>query len=104
VDKLTDAVKESAMAAPDPYQKIAGDDALPRLLARLAALQGIAVPLHRFAYQEQTSEGVEISRLPLPERSMELWQTRFAEATIVELSVESIHKSHLPLLWFSVDG
>ena len=104
MDKLTKTVKESAMATPDPYQKIAGDDALPRLLARLAALQGIAVPLHRFAYQEQTSEGVEISRLPLPERSMELWQTRFAEATIVELSVESIHKSHLPLLWFSVDG
>ena len=92
------------MATTDLYQKIAGDDALPRLLARLAALQGIAVPLHRFAYQEKTSEGVEVARLPLPERSMVLWQARFAEAIIAELSAESIRKSHLPLLWFSADG
>lgn len=50
---------------------------LPLLLARLASLQGKAVPWHRFAFMSQTSDGISIDELPVDSQAIELWRARF---------------------------
>jgi ATP-binding cassette subfamily C protein LapB len=50
---------------------------LSLLLARLASLQGKAVPWHRFAMMSQTAEGTPIAELPVSSQAIELWQARF---------------------------
>ena len=86
------------------FSLFANDETLAQLLSRLAALQGVAVPVHRFAYQEKTPEGVELERMPLIDRAMTLWQIRFAGAKVLRVPVASLEKRQLPMLWVSEEG
>jgi ATP-binding cassette subfamily C protein LapB len=71
--QTTDATAD--LAAPS-------DKALPLLLARLAALQGQAVPWHRFALISQTSDGASLHDLPMASQAIELWRARFPAGDI----------------------
>ena len=76
---------------------------LPILLSRLAGLQGVAVPAHRFAFQASTSEGLEVENLDLPERVIALWGERFVSSRITEVSGSKLTKGQLPAIWVSED-
>ena len=54
----------------------ASDDSLALLLSRLAALQGHAVPVHRFSMQASTAEGLDLASLKQEQRARELWLAR----------------------------
>jgi ATP-binding cassette subfamily C protein LapB len=55
---------------------------LALLLARLASLQGMAVPWHRFSMVSETADGVPLQDLPLESQAIELWRTRFPKGSI----------------------
>lgn len=69
------------------------------LLVKIAALAGVAVPLHRFAYPEKTSDGVELSSLEPVNQAMELWRVRFSDGETRIIEPNDISKSDLPYLW-----
>jgi len=77
--------------------------ALPRLLSRLAALQGEAVPTHRFSMRSSNASGLEIAALPAQEQAVEHWMATFpaGSATIVD----ALGAGDYPALWCaSEDG
>jgi len=76
---------------------------LPLLLARLASLQGKAVPWHRFALMTQTSGGASISDLPVTSQAIELWQARFPEGEIHHAEWP-LTQNNVPALWIGPDA
>ena len=80
----------------DPASKL-----LAPLLVRISALAGVAVPLHRFAYPEKSSDGINISKLEPVNKAIELWKVRFADSQSLLVEHENISKPNLPLLWIS---
>ena len=60
----------------------AGDAELPALLARLAALLGHAVPVHRFGMLQETQEGIALDTLSLLQRAASCWAARFPAGEI----------------------
>jgi ATP-binding cassette, subfamily C, bacterial LapB len=74
------------------------------LLSRLAALQGHAVPVHRFGMVEHSADGVEISALPSTDKLVELWRARFDGAVVNFLQVKDLQPEAFPLIWVSADG
>jgi ATP-binding cassette subfamily C protein LapB len=52
-------------------------DLLAHTLTRLAALQGHAVPWHRFAMMGKSASGAVLADMPAAERALELWSARF---------------------------
>lgn len=79
------------------------DPQLSRLLSRLAALQGHAVPAFRFGMVENNADGVPISSLPRHVQAKELWHAQFAQSSVRELAYEKLQRGDFPLLWFSAD-
>ena len=78
------------------------DLALAALLSRLAALQGQAVPVHRFALLERTDDGVPLATLDRLQRARESWLARFPEAEWREIEPARAARSDMPAIWVSV--
>ena len=76
---------------------------LAPFLVRIAALAGIAVPLHRFAYPEQSEEGIELSKMGRLDRAVALWRLRFPDGAALEIAPDEVTKSDLPLLWLAAE-
>lgn len=76
-------------------------NALAPLLVKIAALAGVAVPLHRFATPVLSSGGLELSNLEPSNQAIELWKIRFLDGQANLLETNQISKSDLPLLWLS---
>lgn len=74
---------------------------LAPLLVKLSALDSIAVPLHRFAFPEENSNGIQLSQLEPINQAIELWKIRFPDGTGSIIESEEIKKSELPLLWIN---
>jgi ATP-binding cassette subfamily C protein LapB len=77
---------------------------LPVLLSRLAALQGQAVPSHRFAMLERTEAGLELTGLAPLHRARESWLARFPHADWREVGAPKVSRGDMPALWFSKEG
>jgi len=80
------------------------DPTLALLLSRLAALQGQAVPAHRFSMLAKTDDGIELAALGRVERARECWQARFPHSECRELSPAHAVRGDMPALWVSADG
>ena len=93
------------MTDPDPIDQSSssGHEALPAALARLAAMQGLAIPVHRFGMVRETEDGVAIEGLPLLRRASELWRIGFPEAVVREVAPDHMSPGDFPLLWVSHD-
>ena len=83
------------------YQR---DPELATLLARLAALQGHAVPAYRFGMIDQTADGVDIDSLPRHVQALELWAAHFPSGMQQEVAAGQLQRGQFPLLWISHDG
>jgi len=81
----------------------ASDDSLALLLSRLAALQGHAVPVHRFSMQASTAEGLDLASLKQEQRARELWLARFPQAEVRTMAADKLERADLPALWFAAD-
>lgn len=101
VSKLSGAAAAQPAAEPALQSE---DTALAMLLSRLAALQGHAVPVHRFSMLATTVEGLELARLARTQRACELWQSRFPQSGLRTLAPDEVERGQLPLLWCSSDG
>lgn len=87
-----------------PAGVTASADGLAELLSRLAALQGHAVPVHRFAMQATTAEGLELASLGLAQRARELWLARFPQAEVARLDPARLERGDLPAIWCEGQG
>jgi ATP-binding cassette subfamily C protein LapB len=78
-------------------------DPLAPLLARLASLQGHAVPWHRFAMMSEGRDGTPLAGLTAATRARELWQARFpaGEVRTVEWPATA---ADVPALWIGPEG
>ncbi|MBV2263528.1 MAG: type I secretion system permease/ATPase [Thauera sp.] len=92
-DKQAPAVQD-----PDDAAAAAATESLARVLTRIAALQGHAVPWHRFALMSQSANGVDLKDVPLLERAVELWNARFPAGT-AQLATLPLAPSETPALW-----
>jgi len=81
-----------------PAQAAPGQDILAAALSRLAALQGHAVPWHRFAMMAQSANGAVLADLPVAERALELWHARFPAGVAQPLSLP-LSPAETPALW-----
>lgn len=79
------------------------DPQLARLLSRLAALQGHAVPAFRFGMIENNADGVPIATLPRHMQAQELWHAQFAQAYVADWTLDKLPRGAFPLLWVSHD-
>ena len=77
-----------------------GQDPLAAALTRLAALQGHAVPWHRFAMMAESGNGAVLADMPIAERAMELWQARFPAGEARRLSLP-LSPAETPALWLA---
>ena len=78
-------------------------EVLPTLLARLAAMQGHAVPWHRFAMRSVGAGGVPLEGLSWTGRAMELWRARFP-AGETRVADWPLGPGELPALWIGPVG
>jgi len=74
---------------------------LATVLSRLAAIQGHAVPVHKFAYTQYTIDGISIDSLALQEQAIELWRACFPEAQFHVLSLDQLEVDLFPLVFIS---
>lgn len=77
---------------------------LAKLLAKLAALQGYAVPWHRFSMMSTNEDGVSLEDLPLAEKAQSWWRLRFPEAEVIEFTLGKMRPQDFPCLWFPESG
>jgi ATP-binding cassette subfamily C protein LapB len=101
---LSDLVDDSKIESTTPYQQDGVREELAALLSRLASLQGVAVPAHRFVYQQEAESGVALEDMPLVEQAVAIWNERFPEGPITKLSISELVKSDFPVFWISADG
>lgn len=78
------------------------DNELNRLLAKLAAMQNVAVPVHRFSMASETVSGAVLIDLPRVARAMELWLSAFPAGT-ANIFDHAPGKEEMPALWISAD-
>jgi len=95
---------DSSLESLSPHTDESWREELSLLLSRLASLQGVAVPAHRFAYQHQTEEGVELDHLAAADQVVSVWASRFPQGPVAQLSAEKLNKTDFPVLWLSADG
>lgn len=86
---------------PNPYATLDIHAHVAPLLARLAALQGVAVPVHRFSYLHETDEGLKLEKLMGSAAVEALWRHRFAQGSINKVDSDSLDKGSFPLLWLA---
>ena len=78
-------------------------DTLALLLSRLAAMQGQAVPAHRFAMQEHSQDGMPLADLWVMDQAREMWRARFASGSAEFVPADQLNRQHFPMLWVSRD-
>ena len=66
---MSEIVDESTVQSTSPYEQDGVREELAALLSRLASLQGIAVPAHRFVYQQEAESGVALEDMPLADQA-----------------------------------
>lgn len=71
------------------------------LLSRLAALQGHAVPVHRFSMLERNRDGADLSSLSLTQQAEEMWLVRFPHSETFSKESEDLKKGDFPLIWIN---
>ena len=76
---------------------------LNTLLARLAGLQNIAMPLHRFSMASENFSGVNFMDLPRAARAVELWMNAFPSGKAYQQDAMPTRED-LPVLWISKDN
>lgn len=86
----------------DPTEDRSPNQRLPLLLARLASLQGKAVPWHRFSMMSETSSGAPLSSLSLESQAIELWRARFPTGDIRRVNGKLVNGMG-PALWIGTD-
>lgn len=101
---MEEQVQDSKVESTNPYQEEAVREDLAALLSRLASLQGIAVPAHRFVYQQQAESGVALDDLPVVDQTIAIWGGRFPDGPAAKLNLADVVKNDFPLLWVSADG
>lgn len=101
---MEEQVQDSKIGSTNPYQEEAVREDLAALLSRLASLQGIAVPAHRFVYQQQAESGVALDDLPVVDQTIAIWGGRFPDGPAAKLDLADVVKNDFPLLWVSADG
>ena len=89
---------QSADAGPSQKDQATADKLAP-LLVKLSALAGVAVPLNRFAFPRESSDGIEFPKLAPANQAVELWKARFLDGEAQAIRFEEISKATLPLLW-----
>jgi ATP-binding cassette subfamily C protein LapB len=87
----------SVLPTLDPPAVALNDPVLARLLARLAALQGRAVPAHRFG-MSTAPNGVALEGLPRVDRAEEIWTSLFPECPPA-IRLTDPKRVDFPLLW-----
>jgi len=97
-------IEGSSIESNNPYQEESVREDLAALLSRLASLQGVAVPAHRFVYQQEAESGVTLEDMPVADQAIAIWGGRFPEGPIAKLKIEKLVKSDFPALWVSADG
>ncbi len=76
-----------------------------KLLSRLAAFQGVAVPAHRLAHLSPSDPRVDWSLLPAHDHVRELWHAYFQQAqSTLETDLNRLGPADFPLLWVPPDG
>jgi ATP-binding cassette subfamily C protein LapB len=101
---LSELVDDSNIESNTPYQQDGVREELAALLSRLASLQGVAVPAHRFVYQQEAESGVALEDMQLIDQTVAIWAERFPEGPISKLSISDLVKSDYPVIWVSADG
>ena len=101
---MSKLVDDSKNESTSPYHQDGVREELAAILSRLASLQGVAVPAHRFVYQQQAESGVALEDMPLVDQAVAIWNERFPEGPIAKLSLSELVKSDFPVFWVSADG
>jgi len=81
----------------------AADAELATLLARLAGLQGHAVPVHRFTMMSTSASGSVLADMARTLRAREWWLSALPGAEVQELG-DAPRREELPALWISADA
>ena len=101
---MENIVDDSNIESADPYKEQSVREDLAALLSRLASLQGVAVPSHRFVYQQTADSGVALEDMPVIDQTIAIWSARFPEGPVTKLDLEKVVKNDFPFLWVSADG
>lgn len=96
--------KDSKVESNNSHKREAVREDLAALLSRLASLQGVAVPAHRFVYQEQAESGVALDDMLVVDQSISIWGERFPDGPAAKLNLNKVIKNDFPLLWISADS
>ena len=88
----------------NPYQEEIVREDLAALLSRMASLQGVAVPSHRFVYQQEAESGVALDDMSVADQMVAIWSLRFPEGPISKPNIDKLVKADFPMLWVSADG
>ena len=101
---MEENIKDSSIESTNPYQGESVREDLAALLSRLASLQGVAVPGHRFVYQQEAESGVALEDMAVADQAIAIWGARFPEGPTTKLKLEKLVKSDYPMLWVSSSG
>lgn len=101
---MEENIKDSTIGSANPYKEDGVREDMAALLSRLATLQGVAVPAHRFVYQQEADSGVALEDMAVADQVIAIWGARFPEGPISKLKLENLVKSDYPMLWISPDG
>lgn len=101
---MEENIKVSTIESTNPYQGESVREDLAALLSRLASLQGVAVPGHRFVYQQEAESGVALEDMAVADQAIAIWGARFPEGPTTKLKLEKLVKSDYPMLWVSFSG
>lgn len=101
---MEDIVDDPNIESADPYKEQSVREDLAALLSRLASLQGVAVPSHRFVYQQTADSGVALEDMPVIDQTIAIWSIRFPEGPVTKLELDQLVKNDYPVLWVSADG
>ncbi len=101
---MEENIKDSTIESTNPYQGESVREDLAALLSRLASLQGVAVPGHRFVYQQEAESGVALEDMAVADQAIAIWGARFPEGPTTKLKLEKLVKSDYPMLWVSFSG
>lgn len=101
---MEENIKDSTIESSNPYQGESVREDLGALLSRLASLQGVAVPAHRFVYQQEAESGVALEDMPVEDQAISIWTARFPEGPTTKLKLEKLVKNDFPMLWVSSSG
>lgn len=91
-------------AASDRGASLLIDPELSSQLSRLAALQGRAMPAHRFGMVAMTADGLALTELQRADRAEAMWGAAFPQAIIRRSGDAPGDAPRAPYLWMAQDG